>query len=144
MAITFIPAPGDVVMCEFGPDPAAIIAPGVMRGPLAVKPEIWKFRQAAIVSSFGKLAIVVPFSTSQPHTAHNYHVRIGAGTYAFLTKGSDSWLKADLIETVNHARLDRCLVGGRHQRVSLTHGHLRELRAACLHSLGLGRLAQHL
>jgi uncharacterized protein YifN (PemK superfamily) len=144
MAITFIPTAGDVIMCEFGPDPASIVTPGVMRGPLAVKPEIWKFRQAVVVSSFGRLAIVVPFSTSQPNTAKNYHVHIAAGTYPFLTTASDSWLKADLIETVSHDRLDRCQVAGKYQRVRLTPAHLMALRAACLHSMGLGRLVQHI
>ena len=131
-------------MCEFGPDPAAITAPGIMRGPLAVKPEIWKFRQAAVVSSFGKLAIVVPFSTSRPNAARNYNVHIAAGTYPFLTKASDSWLKADLIETVSHDRLDRCQVAGKFQRVCLTAAHLQALRVACLHALGMGQLGQHL
>lgn len=144
MAVTFIPTAGDVVMCEFGPDPSAIVAPGVMRGPLSVKPEIWKFRQVAIVSSFGRLAIVVPFSTSRPKIARNYHVHIVAGSYPFLTTANDSWLKADLVTTVSHDRLDRCQVAGRYQRVNLTSAHLKALRAACLHGIGLGRLVQHL
>ncbi|MGB8819014.1 MAG: hypothetical protein WCC66_13940 [Rhizobiaceae bacterium] len=144
MAITFLPGPGDVLMCEFGPDPAAIVAPGIMRGPLAVKPEIWKFRQAAVVFIFGKLAIVVPFSTSRPNAARNYHVHIVAGTYPFLTTASDSWLKADLIETVSYDRLDRCQVAGKFQRVCLTTAHLKALRVACLHALGMGQLTGHL
>lgn len=144
MPINFIPSAGDVLMCEYGPDPAAIVTPGIMKGPLAVKPEIWKLRQAAVLSNFGKLAIVVPFSTSTPKSALNFHVRIPAGTYPYLTMGSDSWLKADLIETVSHDRLDRCRVGGQYQRVRLNAMHLKALRAACLHALQLGRLTQHL
>lgn len=142
--IAHVPAPGDVLMCEFGPDPRSIIAPGVMTGPLAVPPEIYKFRPVAVLSTFGKISIVVPFSTSQPKILRRYHVHIPSGSYGFLSKSNDSWLKADLIEAVSHTRLDRILIHGTHGRANLTKDHLKELRAACLNALQLGRLASSL
>jgi uncharacterized protein YifN (PemK superfamily) len=144
MAITHIPAAGDVLMCEFGPDPASITAPGVMKGPLAVPPEIFKYRPVAVLSTIDKLSIVVPFSTSQPRYTRASHVHVPVGTYRFLTGAGDSWLKADLIEAVSHARLDRLRIGGVYQRATLTRDHLKDLRAACLNALQLGRLASSL
>ena len=74
--IAHVPAPGDVLMREFGPDPRSIIAPGVMTGPLAVPPEIYNFRPVAVFSTLGKLSIVVPFSTLQSKILRQYHVHI--------------------------------------------------------------------
>ena len=144
MTISFMPAAGDVLMCEFGPDPASVTQPGIMRGPLAVPPEIYKYRPVAVLSTLGKLSIVVPFSTARPGSPRACHVLVPLGSYGFLTKTSDSWLKADLIESVSHERLDRIRTGGVFQRASLGAVHLKALRAACLNALQLGRLAQSL
>jgi uncharacterized protein YifN (PemK superfamily) len=102
-----VPVPGQVVMCDFGPDPANIEAPGVMTGPLAVVPEIWKVRQAVVLSARFGIATVVPMSTSVPRKVDHCHVRIPAGTYPFLSTHEDSWIKAELIESASNTRLDR-------------------------------------
>lgn len=141
MAISHIPSAGDVLNCDFGPDPESVVTPGVMYGPLAVPPEIFKLRPVAVLSTIGKISIVVPFSTSEPKVIKNYQVHVLKGTYGFLTGSADSWLKADLIEAVSHARLDRLRVGGVFQRARLSPQHLKELRIACLHAIQLGRLA---
>ena len=144
MPITHIPAAGDVLMCDFGPDPRSITPPGVMRGPLAVPPEIFKVRPVAVLASINKLCIVVPFSTSAPKSPRPYYVHVPAGTYQFLTNSNDSWLKADLIEAVSHQRLDRPYVGGKFGRANLTTAHRQALRAACLNALQLSKLVQYL
>ncbi len=77
-------------MCEFGPNPSSITSPGVMKGPLAVHPEIYKLRPVAVLSAIGKLVIVVPFSTSQPKNPRPFHVHIPADRYGFLTNSADS------------------------------------------------------
>jgi uncharacterized protein YifN (PemK superfamily) len=144
MPIKHIPAAGDMLMCEYGPDPTSISRPGVMKGPLAVPPEIFKLRPVAVLASINQLCIVVPFSTSAPRSVRPYYVHIPVGSYPFLSNATDSWLKADLIEAVSHRRLDRMLVGGRYARANLTTAHKKELHAACLSSLQLSRLAEFL
>jgi uncharacterized protein YifN (PemK superfamily) len=144
MPIVHIPAAGDVLMCDYGPDPMSIAPPGVMKGPLAVPPEIFKFRPVAVLASNNKLSVVVPFSTSVPKHPRPYHVHIPVGTYQFLTSSDDSWLKADLIEAVSHQRLDRPFVAGRYGHANLTVEHRQALRVACLNALQLGSLAKHL
>ena len=59
-------APGQIVMVEFGPDPRSIAPPGIMRGPLAVLPEIYKERHAIVVTTTSGLTTMVPFSTKAP------------------------------------------------------------------------------
>jgi uncharacterized protein YifN (PemK superfamily) len=144
MPITHMPAAGDVLMCDYGPDPLSISPPGVMKGPLAVPPEIFKVRPVAVLANHSKLCVVVPFSTSEPKHPRPYYVHIPAGTYQFLTRADDSWLKADLIESVSHQRLDRPFVAGRYGRANLTTEHRTALRAACLNALQLGALAKYL
>jgi uncharacterized protein YifN (PemK superfamily) len=138
------PAPGQVFICDFGPDPDSIVAPGVMRGPLAVKPEIWKDRHVVVLSSSFETTTVVPFSTKAPRSPTKVHHCIPAGTYAFMDQHEDSWLKGDLITTVSNSRLDRPFVGNRRTVVSLSKDDLRAVRKAVLNALRLGVLAPYL
>ena len=144
MPITHIPAAGDVLMCDYGPDPMSIAPSGVMKGPLAVPPEIFKVRPVAVLASINTLCIVVPFSTSAPKSPRPYYVHVPVGTYQYLTSSDDSWLKADLIEAVSHRRLDRPFVAGRYGRANLTTAHRQALRAACLNAMQLSKLVQFL
>jgi len=143
MPIRFIPAAGDVLMCEFGPDPASITTQGVKKGPLAVPPEIFKLRPIAVLSSFSNISIVVPFSTAAPNFPKPYHIHFPVGAYPFLSQSKDSWLKADLIESVSHARLDRCMVDGIYRRVRISENHLKRLREACLNAMQMGHLVKY-
>jgi mRNA-degrading endonuclease toxin of MazEF toxin-antitoxin module len=77
-------------MCDFGPDPANIEPPGVMTGPLAVKPEIWKNRHAVVITARFGIATVVPISTSVPKKVEPCHVLLEAGRYPFLSAEEDS------------------------------------------------------
>jgi uncharacterized protein YifN (PemK superfamily) len=139
-----VPHPGQVLMCDFGPDPENIEAPGVMVGPLVVKPEIWKERPSVVISARFGMAVVVPFSTSKPSKKEKFHHFIPAGKYRFLTAHEDNWVKCDLIESVSNVRLDRPYLAGRRSIVNLDAGDLKGVREAVLHALALESLTGHL
>jgi uncharacterized protein YifN (PemK superfamily) len=137
-------AVGQVVMCDFGPDPANVGAGGIRVGPLAVKPEIWKNRHSVIVSGRYGMATVVPMSTDVPSKIEKFHHKILAGKYDFLVADRDSWVKADLIESVSHRRLERPFLKGRYSGVFLDAADLDAVRKAVLHALKLGYLTEHI
>lgn len=144
MPITFTPGPNDVLMCEFGPDPRRITS-GVMAGPLAVPPEIWKRRHVVVVShGQGGTCLVVPFSTEAPTRVRGFHHRIPAGSYPFFETGKDSWAKADIMEAVSYGRLDRVRIDGRFSTARLSDADFRAVRACALDALSLRRLQPHL
>ena len=115
MAITFIPKPGMVLMCDFGPVETDVQAPGLMKGPLQVPPEMTKRRFVVVLTpskkAFGT-CIVVPLSTKVPSPILKHHHRIKSGKYSFLN-GKDSWIKADMLTVVSLARLDRVKDNGK-------------------------------
>jgi len=134
---------GDVLLCDFGPDPRE---PGIyplMSGPISVPPEMIKRRQVVVISTASAgLAIIAPFSTNQPAPLKPYHHFIPAGCYPFFSK--DSWLKGDMLQVVSRARLDRLFFDGRHQRAALSKADYRAVRASALAGLGLSTLAGYL
>lgn len=136
-------AVGQVIMCDFGPDPATVGAQGIRVGPLAVKPEIWKQRHSVVISGRYGMTTVVPMSTDVPTKIEKFHYKIAAGKYAFLKPDEDSWVKADLIESVSHQRLERPLLRGRFATVHLDAGDQEAVRKAVLHALKLGYLTEH-
>ena len=115
--------------------------PGVMIGPLAVKPEIFKERHVIVINSSLGLTTVVPLSTVSPRSPMKIHVKIPATSYAFLDQTVDSWVKADLIGTVSNQRLDRPYIAGKRQTVSISKDDLRRVRQAVLHALAMSHLA---
>lgn len=138
------PVPGQVLICDFGPDPDSIIEPGVMVGPLAVKPELWKERPAVVLGSSFDVTTVVPLSTIAPRSPMKTHHCIPAGTYQFLDHHEDSWVKGDLVTTVSNERLDRPFVGSRRSIVHLSKEDFKAVRVVALNGLGLGKLAPYL
>jgi uncharacterized protein YifN (PemK superfamily) len=120
-------------MCDFGPDPDNVTPPGLMFGPLAVKPEIYKERQVIVINSSNGLTTVVPLSTVAPRSLMKIHFKITAGSYDFLSHAEDSWVKADLISTVSNQRLDRPYLAGKRQTVSIS--------KTVLHALAMSQLA---
>lgn len=138
------PQPGQVLICDFGPDPDSIVEPGVMEGPLAVKPEIWKERHVVVINSSIDVTTVIPFSTVAPRSPMRIHHRIPAGTYQFMDQQDDSWLKGDLITTVSNQRLDRPFVGNRRSTVYLDRADFKACLEAMLNGLRLGKLTPHL
>lgn len=144
MPITFRPAAGDCLLCEFGPNPVDPATYPVNVPPLAMSPEMYKQRQVAVLSTnaYGDLVTVAPFSTVPPRVLHGYHHFIAAGTYPFLSE--DCWLKGDMLMAVSKLRLDRLLINGRYGRAVLRPDDLKAVRECALEGLGLGRLAAHL
>lgn len=139
MAIQFIPAPGMVLMCDFGPVIADIKPPGLMVGPLSVPPEMTKVRFVVIltqsVSRVGT-CIVVPLSTKRPNPVKAHHHCIVQGTYRFLGGAEDSWVKADMLSAVSTQRLDRVLDNGRYTSPSLSTEDFATVRKCVSVSLG--------
>lgn len=142
MAIIY--KPGQVMICNYGPDPRNIQAPGVMHGPLAVPPEMWKHRHVVVLSSGPHMAIVAPFSTKAPPSVQRFHHCIPAGTYPFMSATEDNWLKGDLMGSVSITRLDRPMVNGRHSSVYVSNDDMKAIQKAVLYALRLGTLGQHL
>ena len=125
-------APGQIVMVEFGPDPRLVARPGIMTGPLAVLPEMYKERHGIVVS------------TKAPSRLRAFHFRIPAGKYPGTSTVEDSWTKSDLLTTVSNGRVDRVLVAGRRTTVILDAADLHAVRGTILHALQLGRLTPYL
>jgi uncharacterized protein YifN (PemK superfamily) len=138
-----VPKPGDVYICDF----AGYVAP-----------EIVKLRRVVIVSppnAGARLALVVPVSTTPPRFVTPVQVKLpGGSVYRCFFGAEEVWVKADLLAHVRFDRLDRVRIplvddaGTPIPRkyeylstVSLSAAHLREVRQAVLHALGLGRLA---
>ena len=145
MPITFLPKVGAVLMCELGPDPRNIQPPGVLVGPLAVWPEIWKNRHAVVVQPKATgTCLVVPISTLKPQPAEDFHHRLPAGTYPFLDRDRDSWVKGDLLSCISRSRPDRVLIAGRYSHAYLAAEDLKAVQRCVLCALGLQHLSTHL
>jgi uncharacterized protein YifN (PemK superfamily) len=100
VGLSFVPAPGSIVICDF-------------EG--YVQPEMVKVRRVVVVSpmrAFKYLTdatvIVVPLSEVEPRPTLPWHHRIPPGRYAGLRT---CWVKGDLIAHVGLGRLDRILHG---------------------------------
>lgn len=98
MGLSFVPAPGSIVICDFE---------GYLR------PEMVKKRRVVVVSpvrvfkyATDATAIVVPLSEVEPFPALPWHHMIPAGRYAGLRT---CWAKGDLVAHVGLVRLDRVL-----------------------------------
>lgn len=135
--------PGDVLLCEFGPDPRQPGTYPLASGPISLPPEMIKQRHAVVIATPSPgLAIIAPFSTREPVPLRPFHVHIPVGSYPFFSR--DSWLKGDMMQVVSRDRLDRLFFNGRHQRAALSAADLKAVRTAALGALGLSRLAPHL
>lgn len=144
MSITFTPNAGDVLMCDFGPDPQDPATYPLAAGPVSVAPEMIKRRHVLVLAANHRMIIVAPFSTVPPPRIRNFHFYIPADTYPFFAAGADNWLKADLATAVSRDRLDRVFYAGRYQSAVVSAEDLKSCRACVLHGLSLGALAVHL
>lgn len=134
---------GDVLLCEFGPDPRQPDVYPLASGPISLPPEMTKQRHAVVIATPSPgLAIIAPFSTRAPVPLKAFHVHIPLGAYPFFSH--DSWLKGDMLQVVSRDRLDRLFFAGRHQRAALSKADFQAIRAAALGGLGLSRLVAHL
>lgn len=134
---------GDVLLCDFGPDPRQAGAYPLASGPISVPPEMVKPRHAVVIATpSAGLAIIAPFSTREPTPLRPFHFHIPVGRYPFFNQ--DSWLKGDMLQVVSRSRLDRLRVNGQRQRTHLSPDDFKAVRAAALAGLGLSRLIGHL
>lgn len=144
MPITFSPAGGDILMCDFGPDPLGRDTYPLAKGPCSVSPEMVKRRHVMVLSGRGMIFTVVPFSTVAPSPSRNFHLHIPPDTYPFFAAGEDNWLKGDMITAVSRSRLDRVLYAGKYQKASLSEADFAKGRECVLHAIGLGILTPYL
>ena len=140
MPISFVPAAGDVLYCDYGPDPLDTTIYPVYAPPLGMPPEMQKNRRVVVLNANrdGSLIMIAPFSHIAPKRIENYHHLIPFGRYPFFT--TDSWLKGDMLMAASPARLDRVKFQGRYARAALNAVDLKEIRKCTLEALGLGRL----
>jgi len=134
---------GDVLLCDFGPDPREASVYPLKSGPISVPPEMTKIRQVVVISTpSAGLAIIAPFSTRQPAPMKPYHYFVAADRYPFFSQ--DCWLKGDMLQVVSRDRLDRLFFDGRHQRAALSKADYQAIRASVLAGIGLSYLKEHL
>jgi uncharacterized protein YifN (PemK superfamily) len=128
MAITFVPKPGQVLMCNFDSD-------GFIR------PEMQKIRHCVVISPRGRrhtgCCIIVPISGVAPDPVEHHHVLISANKYSFFKKDQDVWAKGDMVTHVAFARLDRVLDQGRYASPSVSAEDFKAIQAAVLNAMGL-------
>ena len=100
MPLLFHPKQGMVLICDY-------------HG--FVVPEMVKRRRVIVISPYQQnkrgICTVVPFSTTTPDVIEPFHVHIPAVTYSWLSDTADSWVKADMLNTVSLKRLDRIRQG---------------------------------
>lgn len=143
MPITFIPKGGDVLLCDFGPDPLDPATYPLAAGPCSVAPEMIKRRHVMVLAAQGMMVSVLPFSSIEPTIKRNFHDTIAADTYPFFAVGVENWFKGDMVCAVSRDRLSRLWHGGRYQQASLSAADFAKGRRCALHGIALGHLAQH-
>ena len=134
MALRFHPGPGAILLCDY--------ATGFK------VPEMVKIRPVIVISPRFRgragLSTVVPLSTTPPRPVMPYHCEVeptprGPAPYDAPT----SWVKADMLATVGHARLKPM-----HRRVgpgtarktvypAITAEELAKVRECVCHALGI-------
>jgi len=135
MPITFHPAPGTVLMCDYsGFKP----------------PEMVKKRLVVVISrKHRNLATVVPLSGTEPRPLEKCHHEMHDASLPVPFRGNRRWAKCDLITTVAFHRLDRVRVG-KHPTTGKRMYHkkpvrpedLRAIQEAIIHVLGLSGLTK--
>lgn len=131
VAITFAPRHGAILLCDF--DMAR------------VHPEIDKKRQVIVVSisrlnhrhaSAAGHCTVVPTSSREPHTIGPEDVLISSGKYWSFR--SNSWVRAKMLTTVSHDRLDLLLRNGRpHRTEFIEDSDMERIQEALRHVMNI-------
>ena len=140
MAIEFHPQPGTILICDFD---------GLR------DPEMIKRRPVVTISprlrNRGRLVSVVPFSTTPPFVACDYHHKLVVNPPLPAPYDEPShWIKADMIYTVGFHRLfvpqlKKAPDGERQYDLRLiSEDDLLHIRACVLRGIGLSRLTDYL
>lgn len=132
MPITFVPATGQVLMCDFD-------SAGFQR------PEMIKQRHCVVVSPRYRrhtgCYLIVPFSTVRPYFVEKYHYMICANKYPCFDRDTEVWAKTDMVTHVGPGRLDRVLEHGARCKRILDLTDIKGIKTALLHALGFPDLA---
>lgn len=138
MAITFHPAHGTVLMCDFsGFQP----------------PEMVKKRPVVVVSpkrNNSQLCLVVPLSSVAPNPIEDHHHCLGPASLPAKLAETPTWAKCDMITTVALTRLDRVADGRgpqgarKYTTKKVSDDDMRAIRRGILSALGLKTLTPHL
>lgn len=134
MPITFVPNPGDILMCDFESEGF-------------VRPEMEKVRHCVVISprlrrQWGT-CLIVPFSTQPPYPIYPYHYVIEANKYGFFKRDTEIWAKANMLTHVGFSRLDRVIDGGIYCRRYLDDVDFKGVMVAVLHAVGCSELVAH-
>lgn len=141
MPLTYYPAPGEIVLCNYG---TGFIAP-----------EMVKLRPVVVISPRlrrrADLVAVVPLSTTPPNPAGLHHCSFTlVRPLPAPFQEPQMWAKCDMLATVALSRLDRFrdgrVAGGGARRFrtgNVSAAQLVEIRKAILNGLGLGSLTIH-
>lgn len=141
MAITYHPAPGAILVCDYSTG--------------FKEPEMVKRRLCVVITprlrSREGLCSVVPLSTTAPVPAENFHFEVHfPRELPRPWEGANKWAKCDMIATVGHQRLSPIGVGrdanGKRKYIYpfVTPDQLKEIRRAVLCGLSLSALTIHL
>jgi len=117
----FYPKKRMILMCDFD------------RGGF-IPPEMVKRRRAVVLRVFGRIALVVPISATEPRPAMLYHAALDPTAYASIT--ARVWAKADTLAHVAIDRLDRVNVRGNNYTERLTADDFRRVLVAVAHATG--------
>src|SRR5215813_7953311 len=128
MPITFVPHPGEVLMCDFSTG--------------FKPPEMVKVRRVVVLSPrnrarFPSTYIVVPVSKSPPCPPEGCHCEFKPRSYHFFDPVESVWAKADMVVTVAAHRLERMRINGRFMSVRVKEADVLRLRKAVLYALGM-------
>jgi uncharacterized protein YifN (PemK superfamily) len=127
MPLTFVPDPGDVLMCDFeGLTP----------------PEMTKKRRVIVLSPksrthFPETFLVVPVSKTPPVPPQNHHCEFKARAYDFFHPTESVWALANMLTCVKRSRLDRIKINNRFTAARIRKADLLAVRQAVLHAMGM-------
>jgi uncharacterized protein YifN (PemK superfamily) len=117
----FYPKNRMILMCDF--DRGGFIAP-----------EMVKRRRVIVLRVFGRIALVVPLSTTTPVPVEAFHAPIDISPYDSITK--PVWAKCDAIAHVALDRLDRVNVRGKYLTERLNQDDFNRVLIAVAHATG--------
>lgn len=141
MAINEHPAPGIILMCDYGSG--------------FIVPEMVKRRPVVVISpkitARAGLCTVVPLSTTAPDPIMQYTCQIDLPSQLpdWLDK-EDVWVKADMVAAVSLSRLDFIRLAKNNQGkreycfTPISLENLKKIRRAVLCGMGLSQLTKHL
>ena len=141
MAITFHPAPGTILFCDFSTG--------------FKEPEMIKRRPVVVVSKStqgrGDLVTILPLSTAVPEPVRDFHYLVPKRSLPMIGdfQKSDSWVKGDMICTVGFHRLDMVALGrveGKrtYYKQRLGREQMSEIYQCMLHGVGFGNLCKYI